>query len=181
VPVLAKLRPRSAYDVCAVLALFVALGGTAYAVNTIGSDDVINDSLLSEDIKNATLKGGDIAPSTISNTRIVDNNLTGADLKDFSLNDEDIGQTTLVHFQGDIGAVPARSCVERPVTGIDARTDHLVLTPDWLTANSQLSYNAFYDSQTGGDGFMVIRVCNPTAGDISDSLTRFNLLVIDAQ
>jgi hypothetical protein len=92
---LGKLRPRSAYDVCAVLALFVALGGTAYAVNTIGSADVINDSLLSEDIKNATVRGGDLAPGTISNTRIADGTLQSADVRNETLTGDDIKDDTV--------------------------------------------------------------------------------------
>src|SRR3954451_18567756 len=49
---LRKLRPRSAYDVMAAIALFIALaGGTAYAANTIGSADVIDGSLTGAGVK----------------------------------------------------------------------------------------------------------------------------------
>jgi hypothetical protein len=67
--------------VVAYLALFVALGGTAYAAATIGSGDVINDSLLSEDIKNDTIAGHDIRPSTIGSGRIADGTIIGSDIK----------------------------------------------------------------------------------------------------
>jgi hypothetical protein len=40
---LRKLRPRSIYDVCAAMALFVALGGTAYAIDTIRSSDIVDN------------------------------------------------------------------------------------------------------------------------------------------
>ena len=56
-----KLRPRSIYDVMAAIACFgVLAGGTAYAANTIGSADVIDESLLSQDIKNGEVKNSDI-------------------------------------------------------------------------------------------------------------------------
>jgi hypothetical protein len=49
-----------------VLALFCVLaGGTAYAANTIGSADVIDESLLSQDIKNNTLTGNDVLESSL--------------------------------------------------------------------------------------------------------------------
>jgi hypothetical protein len=48
---LRKLRPRSAYDVIALLALFVALGGTTYATATITGADVVDHSLTGADIK----------------------------------------------------------------------------------------------------------------------------------
>src|SRR3954453_10857572 len=52
-PMLQRLRPRSAYDLVALLALFIAVAtGGAYAANTIGSGDVIDESLLSQDLKN---------------------------------------------------------------------------------------------------------------------------------
>ena len=52
--------PRNGTAV-AYLALFVALGGTAYAANTVGSDDIIDESIQSVDIKNQTITTKDIA------------------------------------------------------------------------------------------------------------------------
>ncbi len=43
-------------NVVATLALFVALGGTSYAVLHVGSDDVVDNSLRSRDIRNNTLR-----------------------------------------------------------------------------------------------------------------------------
>ena len=47
-------------NVAATLALFVALGGTSYAVLRIGSDDVADNSLRSRDIRDRTLLSRDI-------------------------------------------------------------------------------------------------------------------------
>jgi hypothetical protein len=43
--------------VIACVALFVALGGVAYAAATIGSDDIINGSIRNRDFKDGTLRG----------------------------------------------------------------------------------------------------------------------------
>jgi hypothetical protein len=43
--------------VVALIALFVSLGGSAYAVATIGSDDIINGSIRNRDFKDGTLRG----------------------------------------------------------------------------------------------------------------------------
>jgi hypothetical protein len=57
------------------LALFLVIaGGTAYAVNTIGSADVIDNSLQSVDLKNNQVRGVDAQNES----------LTGADIKDQS-------------------------------------------------------------------------------------------------
>jgi hypothetical protein len=51
--------------VTATLALFVALGGTSYAVLHVGSRDVVDSSLQSRDIHNDTLRSRDIRDRTI--------------------------------------------------------------------------------------------------------------------
>lgn len=61
-----RLRPRLSYaNVTATLALFVALGGTSYAVRHFGSADVIDNSLQSRDIRNGGLLSRDLRDRTI--------------------------------------------------------------------------------------------------------------------
>jgi hypothetical protein len=79
-----RLRPRSVYDVLAVIGCFAALTtGGAYAANTIGSTDVIDESLLSRDIQNDRVRGEDILESTLG---LVPNasRLDGRDSKTFA-------------------------------------------------------------------------------------------------
>jgi hypothetical protein len=107
---LRRLRPRSAYDLVAVLALIIAVGtGGAYAANTIGSADVIDESLLSQDIKNDTIQKDDLGPDSVGTGKIKDgvvatsdlapDAVTGAKVLDNSLGGADIQESTL-------GAVP---------------------------------------------------------------------------
>lgn len=69
-------RPSPAF-VISIISLFVAIGGTAWAVgkNTIGSSQVKNGSLTTNDIRAGTIKGGDVK----------DNSLTGSDISEGSL------------------------------------------------------------------------------------------------
>ncbi len=108
---LKKLRPRSAYDVVALLALFVAVGtGGAYAANTIGSADIINESILSEDIENGEVKafdiglgqvlGSRITDETIKSNDIADGRITGADVAPDTLTGADINAATLAPLPG---------------------------------------------------------------------------------
>lgn len=70
-------------NVVAYLALFVALGGTgAYAANTIGSSDVIDESLLSQDIKNGQVRGGDLGGDAVSSAKIKAGGVATTDLAD---------------------------------------------------------------------------------------------------
>jgi hypothetical protein len=103
---LKRLRPRSAYDVIAVLALFVAVGtGGAYAANTIGSSDVIDESLLSQDLKNGEVKNLDIGGNQVTTTKIKAGNVANSDLAadavtgpkvlDDSLTGDDVQESSL--------------------------------------------------------------------------------------
>jgi hypothetical protein len=62
-----KILARLSYaNVAATLALFFALGGTAYAAATIGSADIKDNSILSRDVHNGTLKSKDIASGVLT-------------------------------------------------------------------------------------------------------------------
>jgi hypothetical protein len=101
-----RLRPRSAYDLIALLALFIAVGtGGAYAANTIGSSDIIDESIVSADLKNEGVKtadiGGnqvttykirngdvtpiDLAANAVAGSKVADDSLTGADIQESTL------------------------------------------------------------------------------------------------
>jgi hypothetical protein len=64
--VIARVRDRMTYaNVVATLALFVALGGTSYAVLHIRSGDVVDNSLRSRDIRDNTLRSRDVRDRTL--------------------------------------------------------------------------------------------------------------------
>ena len=74
---LARRRTVSPSMAVACLALFVAMSGTAYAAATIGSAEVINNSLQSIDLKDgAAARGVDVVNDT----------LTGVDVSEATLN-----------------------------------------------------------------------------------------------
>jgi hypothetical protein len=58
------------------LALFIALSGTSYAANKIGSGDIKKNAVLAKHVKDGELSGADVA----------DNGLTGADIDESTLN-----------------------------------------------------------------------------------------------
>ena len=75
---LARLRKRATFsNVISLIALFVALGGSAYAIGagSIGSRELRNNSVRGVDVRNETLTGGDVARDS----------LKGADIDETSL------------------------------------------------------------------------------------------------
>lgn len=76
-----RLRPRSAYDVVGLLALFVALGGTAYAAATIGSSDIKKNAVLSKHIKDGQVKKADLGANSVGSPKVIDGSLLRQDFK----------------------------------------------------------------------------------------------------
>src|SRR3954462_9255059 len=77
----ASLKPRSIYDVFAVIGCLAAVTtGTAYAANTIGSSDVIDESLLSQDIKNGEVKTSDIGADAMTSSKLANGSVQNSDL-----------------------------------------------------------------------------------------------------
>jgi hypothetical protein len=63
---LSTLRNHLSYsNVTATAALFIALGGTSYAVIRVDSRDVVNNSLRSADVRNDNLRSRDIRDRTL--------------------------------------------------------------------------------------------------------------------
>jgi uncharacterized protein YjbI with pentapeptide repeats len=86
--VVSKLRARLTYaNVAASVALFIALGGTSYAVATgsIDSREIKNNSIRGADVRNSSLAGADVRDNRLTGADIRDNRLTGADVLESSL------------------------------------------------------------------------------------------------
>jgi hypothetical protein len=73
--------------VVALIALFVSLGGSAYAVATIGSDDIINGSIRNRDFKDGTLRGQEAKRNGFGGGAIKESTLDAS-----QLDNEDIGK-----------------------------------------------------------------------------------------
>ena len=73
-----------------LLALFVALGGTAYAVTKAPKNSVVSSSIKkgqvkSSDLANGAATGAKLGASSVDSSKFADNALTGADIDESSL------------------------------------------------------------------------------------------------
>jgi hypothetical protein len=94
---LAKLRPRSAYDVMAALSLFlVVAGGSAYATHElILSSDIVDGEVKTPDIANAAVVTDKLAQAAVTSGKVKNDNLVGGDILDESLTGLDVADNTL--------------------------------------------------------------------------------------
>jgi hypothetical protein len=98
---ISKILARLSYaNVIATLALFLALGGTAYAAGTIGSGAIIDNSIRSEDIRNGAVKSIDVSNGTIASGDILDGTVASGDILDDTIVSGDISDDTVA--SGDI-------------------------------------------------------------------------------
>jgi hypothetical protein len=179
-PQLLHRRPSPAM-VVALLALFVALGGSSYAALRIASAQIVNNSVRSKDIRNNDVLSKDIRNSTIRGADIARNTLTGSDINESTLGRVPVAGAALVASSTrSVRTAGVRSVAEGApavtlasygpfaVTGSCARNGTSTVASISMTtteANSSLAAN---DSRAGrfgpADGPQPIQSVTDTAG-----------------
>jgi hypothetical protein len=82
----ARLRARLTYaNVVATLALFLALGGASYAAVRVGSRQIVNNSVRTQDLRNNDIRSQDIRNRTIRGGDILTNTITGRQVRESTL------------------------------------------------------------------------------------------------
>lgn len=89
-PVRRSVRRTRSVHVLGAIALVAACTGSAYAAATIGSAQVIDNSLRGVDVRNGSLAGIDVANSSLGGADIADGSLSGADVADGSIAGTDL-------------------------------------------------------------------------------------------
>ena len=116
-------------NVVSVLALFVALGGSATAAVLITGKQVKNGSLTGVDVKNSSLTGGDLKNNSVGNLDIKDGDLLAKDFKPGQLPagpPGPQGQQGEPGIKGDTGTARAYALVNSDGTLVAAKTKNVV-------------------------------------------------------
>lgn len=116
----------------ALLALFIALGGTSYAVsrNSVGTSQIKNNSVRSADVRNDNLRGGgltgnDIRNSAIAGRDVRNGSLTGGDIHDNSLFTSDIATNAIGADELGANSVRGSELAPNSVEGDEVRNGSL--------------------------------------------------------
>ena len=74
-------------NVVATVALFIALGGSAWALakDSVGSREIANGSVRSQELKDDDVRGADIEAGAVQGSDVADDSLTGTDVQESSL------------------------------------------------------------------------------------------------
>lgn len=137
VPLFSVIRSRLTYaNVMASVAVFLALGGGAYAAATIGSSDIQRNAVLSKHIKKANVKGGDIAPNAVNGTKVADGSLNGADVFDGSLAGADVLDGSLTGADVSNNSLAGADVSDNSLGGADVDEGTLGTVPSASSASS---------------------------------------------
>jgi hypothetical protein len=116
-----------------LIAIFIALSGTAYAVdgplpgqNQVGSADIINGEVQTADIKDANLTTADIRANAVTTGKIADSDVRGVDVQDNGLTGADVADTNSLGG-AEIGGLSGPDITDDSLTGADV--DDGSLTP----------------------------------------------------
>jgi hypothetical protein len=105
----------------ASVALFVALGGSAYAANTVASEDIIDGAVTSVDVQDDGLTGVDIRG--LAGADVDDNSLTGDDVRNLTGDDVQNESLTGADVSGlgaaDIGGLGGADVNDNSLNGAD--------------------------------------------------------------
>src|SRR3954468_14440588 len=125
-------RPKrpSHSTVVSYLALFVAVGtGGAYAANTIGSSDVIDESLLSQDLKNGEVKNADIGADAMTSSKLANGSVQNSDLGPDAVTTSKIKAGNVGTTDLAAGAVTSAKVGDDSLTGDDVAESSLGPVP----------------------------------------------------
>ena len=130
---LKKLRPRSGYDVVAVLSMCVAVGtGGAYAATIVTGADIVDESITDADIKNGSLGAAipdvsighmKLAPSGVWGSNVLDGSLTTDDVADNNLTGQDVADATLSAADVADGSLGGADLSDGSVTAAELAAD----------------------------------------------------------
>ncbi len=100
-----RIREHLRSNVVGYIALFCfAFSGTAVALdgaNTVFTDDIVNNAVRSEDVRDDTLAGGglahrDLGPNSVASSEVVDNSLGAIDLAADSVGTSEVSTDSLL-------------------------------------------------------------------------------------
>jgi hypothetical protein len=118
-----RVLERLSYaNVVATIALFLALGGGAYALsgrNTVRSDDIVNGQVKSSDIGGSQVKKGNLAASAVTGGKVAADTLFSGDIGSGAIGSAEVADGAI--GAPDLGAnsVGSGAVADNSITGAD--------------------------------------------------------------
>jgi hypothetical protein len=128
-----RLRSHLTYaNVLSTLALFIVLGGTAYAVdgplagqNTVGSEDIINTEVKAADLGANSVSSGKITDGQVTSADVLNDNLTAADLASGSVAGAEVKDGSVANADVAPNSLASGRILDSTLTGADVADNSL--------------------------------------------------------
>jgi hypothetical protein len=190
-----RIRDHIRSNVIGYLALFIALSGTAYAVDgplpgqdQVGSADIINDDVQSVDIGNGSIATGDIRADAVVGGKILNGTVTGADVNEGTVNgsgdvsgtlsDLELGPGTVGRSELASGApqgccvgsyfefsVPANGCTDKVESFPEANLGEVLIA---FPESADLGSGVYIrPTVVAHPGQVVFQICNSTGSPVT--------------
>jgi hypothetical protein len=135
-----------------LVAIFLALSGTAYAThpggaNTISTEDIINNEIRSEDIRSANVQNPDLGNSAVTSGKIAEGHVRTADVLDDNLTGTDIANTDSLGSP-EIGGLGSADITDDSLTGDDVQESSLNLDGFFASGHGDGVGDCFADEGT---------------------------------
>ena len=106
------------------LALFVALGtGGAYAANEWTGENIVDGSITSADIRDASVTGGDLAPNAVNTTRIAQDAVTTSDIAQGTVDNADLAPNSITSTRIASNSIETLDISDRNIFTADLALD----------------------------------------------------------
>jgi|SoiMethySBSTD1v2_1073268.scaffolds.fasta_scaffold126569_3 hypothetical protein len=176
----ARLREHLRSNIVGYIALFCfAMSGTAVALdgsNTVFSDDIVNNGVRSEDVRDDTLSNGglgavDLAPNSVGVSEVAPSSVTGADIIDGAIGPDDLTSNSVRSEHIRLDAVGSAEIASGAVGSGEIATETINTTDIATDAvrSSDIAQDAVDDSEivAGGVGSSEVADFSLTNQDIS--------------
>lgn len=109
--------------ILSIVALFVALGGSAYAVgvgkNTVRSPQIVDGSVRTVDVRDNAVNAAKVAPDAIGNEELAENSVTSQQVVDETLTNQDLGAASVTSSEITDGTVTTTDVADQGLTATD--------------------------------------------------------------
>lgn len=123
--------------VVALIALVVALGGSAWAVTKVGTKQIRNGAVTAPKLRNGAVTSGKLGPGSVTGPKVAPGAIAESDLLDGSVTGDKIAQTTIKAANLKNSSVPGRAIQDGAVLNDQVKAGSLAA--DRLSASAQLS------------------------------------------
>jgi hypothetical protein len=114
----------------AMVALFIALGGSSYAALRVGSEEIADNSVRSRDLRNNDIRGRDIRTGAVRSSDLRNHDIRGRDIHTGAVRSSDLRNNDIRSEDIRTGAIAGGDVAADTLTGANLLESSLATVPN---------------------------------------------------